>query len=56
VKRDFLAVTDLTTEEIYQVFEVTRDLKEKTRRRIPHPYLAGYISHQRHCAGYFPLQ
>ncbi len=42
MKRDFLAVTDLTTEEIYQVFDVTRDLKEKTKRRIPHPYLAGY--------------
>ncbi len=42
VKRDFLAVTDFTTEEIYQVFDVARDLKQKTKKRIPHPYLSGY--------------
>lgn len=39
--RDFISIHDFTEEEVYQVFELTRILKEKRRRREPHPLLAG---------------
>lgn len=42
MKKDFLAVTDFTTEEIFSVFELARQLKEKTKRREPHKLLEGY--------------
>ncbi|MDZ7373158.1 MAG: ornithine carbamoyltransferase, partial [candidate division KSB1 bacterium] len=43
MKRDFLAVTDLTREEIEHIYELSRDLKAKTRARQPHPLLKGKI-------------
>lgn len=39
--RDFICMADYTQEEIYQIFEVAQSLKEKQRRREPHPLLAG---------------
>ncbi len=39
--RDFISIKDYTQEEVYQVFEVTKTLKEKQQRREPHPILAG---------------
>lgn len=38
----FLSIADLTRDEIYEIFELTRSLKEKTRRREKHHLLAGY--------------
>lgn len=42
MKKDFLSIADLTAEEIYGIFDLTRDLKEKTRKRIEHHLLKGY--------------
>ncbi|RMH80239.1 MAG: ornithine carbamoyltransferase [Calditrichaeota bacterium] len=42
MKKDFLAITDLTREEILEIFDLTRTLKEKTRRREEHHLLKGY--------------
>ncbi len=42
MKKDFLSIAELTAEEIYGIFELTRDLKEKTRKRIEHHLLKGY--------------
>ena len=42
MKKDFLAITDLSKEEILQIFEWVKILKEKTKRREPHPLLAGH--------------
>ncbi|NLK52446.1 MAG: ornithine carbamoyltransferase [Syntrophomonadaceae bacterium] len=39
--RDFICMHDYTQEEIYQILEVARVLKEKQRRRESHPLLAG---------------
>lgn len=39
--RDFLCIRDFTREEIYEVFKLTALLKEKQKRREPHPLLAG---------------
>jgi ornithine carbamoyltransferase len=39
--RDFISIKDYTQEEVYQIFEVTKKLKEKQQRREPHPLLAG---------------
>lgn len=38
----FLSIADLTRDEIYEIFDLTRSLKEKTRRREKHHLLAGY--------------
>jgi len=42
VKKDFLSIADLTQDEIFEIFDLTRDLKQKTRNREPHPILQGY--------------
>ncbi len=42
MKRDFLSIADFSREEIDQIFELTRTLKEKTRKREEHHLLAGY--------------
>jgi ornithine carbamoyltransferase len=42
VKKDFLSIADLTREEIFEIFDLTRELKEKTRRREEHHLLKGY--------------
>lgn len=42
VKKDFLSIADLTREEIYDIFELTRDLKNKTKSRQEHHLLKGY--------------
>lgn len=39
--RDFISIKDYTQEEVYQIFEVTKQLKEKQQRREPHPLLSG---------------
>ena len=42
MKKDFLSIAELSREEIEEIFELTRSLKEKTYRREPHHLLAGY--------------
>jgi ornithine carbamoyltransferase len=39
--RDLLTLKDLSLVEVQKIFEVTRVLKEKTKKGIPHPILAG---------------
>jgi ornithine carbamoyltransferase len=41
VNKDFLAITDLRTEEIHEIFRVARDLKAKTKKREEHHLLKG---------------
>ncbi len=41
MKKDFLAITDLTRDEIEATYALARDLKEKTKRGEAHPVLAG---------------
>ena len=41
MNKNFLAITDLTREEILKTFELTKVLKEQVRKGIPHPKLAG---------------
>ncbi len=41
VKRDFLAVTDFSTDEIFDILNLAADLKQKTRDRVEHPVLKG---------------
>jgi ornithine carbamoyltransferase len=42
LKKDFLAITDLSAEEIYGIFDLSKELKEKTRKRVEHHLLRGY--------------
>ncbi|GAB4337741.1 MAG: ornithine carbamoyltransferase [Calditrichia bacterium] len=42
MKKDFLSIADLTREEIFEIFDLTKELKEKTKRREPHELLKGY--------------
>jgi len=42
LKQDFLAITDLNAEEIYGIFDLCKELKEKTRKRVEHHLLSGY--------------
>lgn len=42
MKKDFLSIAELSRDEIEDIFELTRSLKEKTYRREPHHLLAGY--------------
>ena len=43
MKRDFLAETDFSKEEILQTFELARELKEKTKKGIEHHLLKGQV-------------
>ncbi|MGH1362626.1 MAG: ornithine carbamoyltransferase [Calditrichia bacterium] len=40
--RHFLSITDFTKEEIYEVFDLSKEMKTKTHNREPHHHLAGY--------------
>ena len=42
MKKDFLSILDLSREEIFEIFELTKELKEKTKRREEHHILKGY--------------
>lgn len=42
MNKDFLSIAELTREEIFEIFDLTRSLKEKTRKREKHHLLAGY--------------
>jgi len=42
LKKDFLSILDLSREEIFEIFELTKELKEKTKRREEHHILEGY--------------
>uniref|UniRef100_A0A7V1EIZ2 Ornithine carbamoyltransferase n=1 Tax=candidate division WOR-3 bacterium TaxID=2052148 RepID=A0A7V1EIZ2_UNCW3 len=39
MKRDLTSIFDLTRDEIYKIFEITRDLKEKQKRGVEHKLL-----------------
>ena len=42
MKKDFLSIADLTRDEIFDIFDLSRELKEKTRKREAHHLLPGY--------------
>jgi ornithine carbamoyltransferase len=42
MKKDFLSIAELTREEILEIFDLTRELKEKTYKRQKHHLLEGY--------------
>lgn len=42
MKKDFISIADLSREEIFDIFALTRELKEKTRKGEWHPLLKGY--------------
>ena len=42
MKNHFLSIADLTKAQIYQIFELTRELKAKTKKREEHHLLKGY--------------
>jgi ornithine carbamoyltransferase len=42
LKNHFLSIADLSKEQIYEVFELSRQLKEKTKKREEHHLLKGY--------------
>ncbi len=39
MKRDLTSIFDLTRDEIYKIFEITRDLKEKQKKGVEHKLL-----------------
>ncbi|MBN2001397.1 ornithine carbamoyltransferase, partial [candidate division KSB1 bacterium] len=41
MKRDFLAVSDFTSEEILDLLKLAADLKQKTKNRVEHHILKG---------------
>ncbi len=41
MKRDFLEITDFTKDEILEIFELARKLKEKTKNNVEHHILKG---------------
>jgi ornithine carbamoyltransferase len=41
VKKDFLSIAELSDQEIYEIFDLSRELKEKTRQGIEHHLLKG---------------
>ena len=42
MQKDFISIADLTRDEIFEIFELTRELKEKTKKREKHHLLEGY--------------
>ncbi|MEJ2635887.1 MAG: ornithine carbamoyltransferase [Calditrichia bacterium] len=42
MNKDFLSIAELTREEINDIFDLTRELKEKTKKRQEHHLLRGY--------------
>ncbi len=42
VNKDFLSIAELSKDEIMGIFELSRDLKDKTSRRVEHHLLKGY--------------
>ena len=42
MKKDFLSIAELTRDEIFDIFDLTRNLKEKTYKREKHHLLDGY--------------
>ncbi len=41
MKRDFVAITDFTSQEIYDIFALAKDLKAKTKQGVEHHLLKG---------------
>lgn len=41
MKKDFLEITDFTKDEILETFELAKELKDKTRKKVEHPILKG---------------
>lgn len=42
MNKHFLSIAELTREEIFEIFDLTHSLKEKTKKREKHHLLAGY--------------
>ncbi|MFZ0389427.1 MAG: ornithine carbamoyltransferase [Calditrichia bacterium] len=42
MKKDFLSIAELTRDEIYEIFDLTKNLKEKVKKREKHHELDGY--------------
>lgn len=41
MKRDFISIADYSKDEIEQIFNLTRELKEKTKKGVDHPWCRG---------------
>jgi ornithine carbamoyltransferase len=41
VQKDFLSIADLTTDDVWSLFELAKELKAKQKRREPHEVLKG---------------
>jgi len=41
VNKDFLSIAELTDTEIFEIFDLTKELKEKVKKREEHHYLKG---------------
>jgi ornithine carbamoyltransferase len=41
VNKDFLSIAELTDKEIFEIFDLTKDLKSKVKKREEHHYLKG---------------
>ena len=41
MKKDFINIADLTKDEIYEIFDLCKDLKEKTKKGIEHHIIKG---------------
>ncbi len=41
MKKDFLSIADLTRQEIFEIFELSKELKQKTKNREEHHLLRG---------------
>ncbi len=41
MNKHFLSIAELTRDEIFEIFDLTKELKEKTKRREPHHLLKG---------------
>jgi len=41
MKRDFLHITDLSKNELFEIFDLATKLKKETKEGTPHPHLQG---------------
>lgn len=41
MKRDFLTITDFSRDEMFETFELAKEMKLMVKKNIPHPYLQG---------------
>ena len=42
MRKDFLSIPDLNYKEVFEIFDLAKELKENTKRGEPHHILKGY--------------